>query len=381
METTATNHPERTSVAGKSPRRAGESVLASLDRSFRGFHEGLRGGVIFSLVPIVGCLDFLSGEQLSFSVFYLAPVALSARYQRGRVPYLCAGFAGIVWLAVEIYSHSVFSNPLIPYWNAASRTGFFVLLVAFMRVLSERDARLEMEVQRQTVTLREMISSRKTLEREMAQAVAQEHSQIARELHDGVGQYLAGLAFRARGLADGLKQDGSSLASRAEELVDKLAITNRMLRRLDHILTPSIAAEGGLSLALERLAADVRRFSGIECTLSLPDATFVIGEFQALSLFRIAQEAINNSVKHGGTGSVRVDLVVDDPGLRLTVADDGRGFTDPADLDSGEGLRIMRHRAELIGARLEIRSTGGSGCTVECVLPWRGASPVLHGGT
>jgi signal transduction histidine kinase len=286
-------------------------------------------------------------------------------------------FAGLAWLLVELLSQPGFSHPLIPLWNAAGRTVFFLLLVGYITEVYKRDAWLEAEVQRQTVVLREMISSRKTLEREMAQAVAHEHSQIARELHDGVGQYLAGLALRARGLADGLGQDASPHAARAEELVEKLATTNRMLRRLDHILSPSIAAEGGLAVALGRLVADVRQFSGVECTLDLPKESFVIGEFQALTLFRIAQEAISNSVKHSGTAAVEVRLAVDDIGLRVTVADDGPGSAVRGPVDSGEGLRIMMHRAELIGARLELGSDGRSGWTVECVLPWRGASPVL----
>jgi signal transduction histidine kinase len=105
--------------------------------------------------------------------------------------------------------------------------------------------------------------------------------------------------------------------------------------------------------------------------------SFVIGEFQALTLFRIAQEAISNSVKHSGPAAVTVRLAVDDTGLRLIVADDGPGSSTRGPVDSGEGLRIMLHRAELIGAQHKIWSEGGSGWTVECVLLWRGASPVL----
>jgi len=351
-------------------------MFMTLDNSFWSLPVGLRGGLIFALVLLVGNFDYLTGEELSFSVFYLVPIALATRYQQGKAPYFFAVFAGMVWLTVELLSHPGFSNPLIPFWNAVVRIVFFLLLVGFMNVLARRDARLESEVRRQTAALREMISSRRTLEREMAQAVAHEHSQIARELHDGVGQYLAGLAFQARALADELQRDGSPRSDRAGSLVEKLTVTNRMLRRLDHLLSPSIATEGGLAVALGRLVADVRQFSGVKCTLGLPEASFVIGEFQAMTLFRIAQEAINNSVKHAGTGAVRVDLVVDESGLRLVVADDGRGITGSGEQDSGEGLRIMRHRADLIGASLDIRSGGGSGCVVECVLPWRGASSV-----
>jgi signal transduction histidine kinase len=106
----------------------------------------------------------------------------------------------------------------------------------------------------------------------------------------------------------------------------------------------------------------------------------VIGEFQALTHFRIAQEAISNAVKHTGTGSVRVELSTHDTGLRLVVSDRGRGYDLVSSDDSGEGLRIMRHRAELIGARLKIRSAPGTGCAVVCELPWRGATPTTATG-
>lgn len=374
LETTASHVPVRSPASQKSSGRKFGGMLASLDRAIRDLPAGLRGGLLFALVPLVGNLDYVTGEELSFSVFYLVPIALAARYQRGRAPYFFAIFAGLVWLTVELLSHAPFSSPVIPLWNAAGRTVFFLLLVGFMNVLARRDSVLEAEVRRQTDALHMMISSRKTLEREMAQAVAREHSQIARELHDGVGQYLAGLAFQARSLSDELKRDESPRADRAGQLVEKLTITNRMLRRLDHILSPSISGEGGLAVALGRLVADVRQFSGVECTFTAAEASFVIGEFQALTLFRIAQEAINNSVKHSGTDSVRVGLAIHSSGLRLVVADKGRGFSVSALSKSGEGLRIMHHRAELIGAKLTLRSAPGSGCTVECVLPWRGAT-------
>lgn len=379
METTATNLPDsRTDEAAHRHARERGKLIHTIDRWGWSISSRVRMGLIVACILTVGNLDFTSGDEISFSIFYLIPISAAARFHAKSAAVRVAIFAGLVWLLVELLSHAEFSHALIPLWNAAGRTVFFLLLVGYISEVYRRDAWLEAEVQRQTALLRDMISSRRTLEREMAQAVAREHSQIARELHDGVGQYLAGLALRARGLADGLKQDGSPHAGRAEELVEKLAITNRMLRRLDHILSPSVAAEGGLAVALGRLAADVRQFSGVECNLALPKESFVIGEFQALTLFRIAQEAISNSVKHSGTGGVRVCLAVDDTGLRLIVADDGPGHSKRGTPESGEGLRIMRHRAELIGARLEIQPAAGSGWKVECLLPWRGASPVFQ---
>jgi signal transduction histidine kinase len=378
LETTATDFPESSTGPREVHDLKRESILTRIDRRFEAVPSRLRSGLIVAAILVVGNLDFFTGGEISFSIFYLIPISAAARFHERSTAVKTAIFAGLIWLLVELLAKPEFSHPLIPLWNAFGRTVFFLLLVGYIIEIYQRDAWLEAEVRMKTSALREMISGRKTLEREMAQATAREHSQIARELHDGVGQYLAGLALRARSLADGLKRDGSPHAARADELVEKLATTNRMLRRLDHILSPAIATEGGLAVALGRLAADVRQFSGVECKLSLPAVSFVIGEFQALTLFRIAQEAISNSIKHSGAGSICMDLVADGPGLRLTVADKGRGLMSRTVSEPGEGLRIMRHRAELIGAHLEIRSNAGLGCIVECTLPWRGASPVTN---
>jgi signal transduction histidine kinase len=380
LETTATEFPESSTESREAHGRRRESILTKIDRRFEAFPSRLRSGLIVVGTLVVGNLDFVTGGEISFSIFYLIPISAAARFHDRSTAVKTAIFAGLVWLLVELLAQPEFSHPLIPIWNAFGRTVFFLLLVGYITTVFQRDAWLKAEVTQKTAQLREMVSNQRILERRMAQAVAREQSEITRELHDGVGQYLAGLAFQARSLSDELQSAGSPQAERSVKLVQMLAETNRMLRRLDHILAPAIGGEGGLSVAFRRLVTDVRQFSGVECTLDLPAESIVIGEFQALTLFRIAQEAISNSVKHSGTGSVRLELSTHDTGLRLVVSDRGRGYDLVSSDDSGEGLRIMRHRAELIGARLKIRSAPGTGCAVVCELPWWGATPTTATG-
>ena len=347
-----------------------------LDRWARELSEGVRGGLIFGLVVLVGDLDLLTGGEVSFSIFYMLPVALSARYHRGRLPYVCAFFAGLIWLAVELLAQPGYSHGVIPAWNASVRIGVFLLTVEFVRLLTDRDERLETAVKRQTAALQQLISRRRILEREMAEATAREQARLAEELHDGVGQFLAGLSYQARTLMEDLQNEGSSHAGRASRLVEMLLLTARLLRRIDHLLVPPIAGQGGLNVALRRLAGDVEKFSGVQCSLEVPDEPIVIGAFQALTLFRIGQEALNNAIKHGDGKSVRLSLRHTDFGLSLKVTDEGRGIDPNGGPPTGSGLRIMRHRAELIGASLEVNSREGQGTTVECLLPWRGARQV-----
>ena len=379
METTATNLPDSLLEAGKSHRHRKRGLLASVERRIGAIPSRLRTGLIVGGILVVGNLDLITGGEISFSIFYLVPIAAAARFHDRSTAVKTAIFAGIIWLLVELLAQPEFSHPLIPLWNAFGRTVFFLLLVGYITGVYERDAELEAEVRRKTAALRHLVSSRRTLEREMAEATAREHARIAEELHDGVGQYLAGLSYQARALAEDLESDASARAAQATRLVEMLQVTNRLLRRIDHILVPPIAGQGGLIVAFRRLAADIEQFSGVKCIVELPLDPVVIGEFQALTFFRIGQEALSNAVKHGKGRSVRLVLSHGKSGLKLVVSDEGGGFRVSDDSTGGRGLRIMRHRAELIGATLDIRSSEGAGCTVECMLPWRGARAVETG--
>ena len=233
--TTATDFPESSAESRESRGRKGGSVLSAIDQRVEAIPSRIRAGLIVVIILFVGNLDFFTGGEISFSIFYLIPISAAARFHDRMTAVKTAIFAGLVWLLVELLAQPEFSHPLIPLWNAFGRTVFFLLLVGYIAEICQRDVLLKSEVAQKTAQLREMVSNQRVLERRMAQAVAREQSEITRELHDGVGQYLAGLAFQARSLSDELQSTGSPQAERSVKLVQMLAETNRMLRRLDHI--------------------------------------------------------------------------------------------------------------------------------------------------
>jgi two-component system CheB/CheR fusion protein len=125
----------------------------------------------------------------------------------------------------------------------------------------------------------------------------------------------------------------------------------------------------GLVSALERLAADTQQRSGIGCRCLCASGASVEDTATAAQLFRIAQEAVNNAVKHGQAKSIVMELKSGDGRIAIEVRDDGVGIRCDVTQTAGMGLRVMQHRADVIGATLRIRSAETGGTLVRCTLP------------
>jgi len=203
-------------------------------------------------------------------------------------------------------------------------------------------------------------------------AQEEERQRIARELHDEPLQLVVSLARSLERSGDG----GSLPADLASDLAEARDQTLDVAARLRDVvrgLRPPALAQLGLVAAVRGFLVGVGEFSGMRTYLR------VIGEearfppdFE-LGAFRIAQEAVNNSVRHSGADQLRVTLAFDAAELRLRIADNGRGF-DPGALTTQPranrlGMLGMRERANLLGGQLTVQSAAGRGTTVELVLP------------
>ena len=216
------------------------------------------------------------------------------------------------------------------------------------------------------------VAERRELERQVLEAQTREQARIARDLHDGVAQQLAGLqmlceTFR-RQVADG--GDASESAAAIDEAVKGAA---KDLRAVAHGLMPLDPRRGGLTAGLQRLAKSTGELTPADCRFESPEGLTVADPAVAHHLYRIAQEAVSNAVRHGGAQTVVLTLADDgtDKAL-LTVADDGRGFDPEAvevDPEGGMGLTAMRYRAKAIGGRLTFEPAEGGGTRLVCVFP------------
>jgi two-component system, LuxR family, sensor kinase FixL len=230
------------------------------------------------------------------------------------------------------------------------------------------------------------ISERRRLEQEVLRVSDDERRRIGQDLHDGLGQQLTGIGLIARNLARKLQHEKHPESLTAEEITRLIQEADEQARQLARGLVPVELGPDGLSAALERLAKNAGALFGIDCALEVrvEDDRVLRHSDAATHLYRIAQEAISNAVRHGEARHVSISLNATAERLRLWIHDDGIGI--PEDFASfpyanheGMGLHIMHYRARIIGGSLDVRPSPGGGTTVVFTSPPSSDSPVFRG--
>lgn len=251
--------------------------------------------------------------------------------------------------------------------------------------ISARDVTLrrqaEIAVERKTQELKEAntaleieMRNRQELERNILLAIEKELERVGLELHDELGQDLTGIALLTKTLSQKLAErnlDEAGLARRISELVNRTIGHTRMIA---HGLSPYIWGRDGLVDALRQLANDVNNLEAVKCDTRIPTAVTISDEVVALTLYRIAQEAVNNALKHSKAGKIRIALTRTRHGIELAVSDNGIGQPFAEDGSGNEHrLHSIRHRCRAIDATLSV-GNGRLGGTMLRVT-WRGVEP------
>jgi len=212
------------------------------------------------------------------------------------------------------------------------------------------------------------ITERKRLETEVLDISELEQRRIGQDLHDGLCQQLAGIEWMSQVLEQNLSKKSKVEAAQAAKIAEHVRTTIGETRMLARGLSPVEVEAKGLMAALEELASNTEKMFRISCRFECPAPVLVRNHAAATHLYRIAQEAINNAIKHGKAKRVVVRLSALREQARLTVTDDGIGFLHKPEQKGGMGLRIMKYRACMIGAELEIRRANGKGALVICTF-------------
>lgn len=212
------------------------------------------------------------------------------------------------------------------------------------------------------------ITERKRLEKEILEISDLEQRRIGQGLHDGLCQHLAGIELMSEVLARNLKKQAIPAATQATKITEHLREAIAETRRLARGLSPVSLETNGLMSALQELVAAVEKLFSIECRFQCGEPVLVQDNSAATHVYRIAQEAINNAIRHGKAKSVIVTLTRQQDEARLIVTDNGVGLPKKLKNDAGMGLQIMKYRAGMIGATLEIKSPSGQGTTVTCMF-------------
>jgi signal transduction histidine kinase len=221
-------------------------------------------------------------------------------------------------------------------------------------------------------TLREKEAARLMLLETLVTAQEQERARLARELHDGFGQSLTSLLVQLKRVQT--RADQGPIRERIAGLCQEVSSTIEEIGQISHRLRPAALEELGLQVALQTLAEEITGNAGLQLAFQSNLSTRHRSEQVEIALYRIAQEALTNVVRHAEAQEVDLELVEMPYALCLRIEDDGRGF-DPDEVSERGGadrlgLIGMQERAEMLGGSLVAYSEPGEGTSIEIRVPW-----------
>ncbi len=220
------------------------------------------------------------------------------------------------------------------------------------------------------------ITERKRLEKATLEISEREQRRIGHDLHDGLCQHLAGIELMSQVLEQNIGRRSKSDAARVGDIAKNVRDAISHTRSLARGLSPVTLESEGLMSALTEFAANTVKFFKVECVFHCDPPVLVRDHATATNLFRIAQEAASNAIKHGRARRVSIGLESHRGRIILRISDNGTGLSKnfSSQKQKGMGLRIMQSRAAMIGAVFSIERNAAGGVTVICSAPARAAA-------
>ncbi len=238
------------------------------------------------------------------------------------------------------------------------------------------------------------ITVRKQLQAHILEIASDEQARIGQELHDGTQQELTGLSLYAGAIKDFLHKatrqsnqgtelwtlldvDYLQIKQTLSKLTDGLIQASQHIHKLSHGIMPVQIDAEGLHSALAELASSTNVNQKIKCRFESSGGRTITNNVVATQLYRIAQESLTNSLKHGKASDIRISHIQNSKQIVLEICDDGVGFepstsSNAQRADGGLGLRIMQYRAGILGGELQVSRNAKNGTTVRCTLPTLG---------
>jgi signal transduction histidine kinase len=324
-----------------------------------------RGALVFvclALTGLVGYADYLTGYERSLLLFYLLPISMAAWFDGFVFSFVIAVVCILIWVLSDLAS----GISAVRFWNIGMAFVSFALFAGVLSKLAMLVRELDRRVDERTAALEREMAERRRLDQEIARVADRERHRLGQDLHDRLGQHLTGTALTAQALKEKLVARSAPEVSEAEKLVryveEGIDVTRKLARGF---FSPELDAEG-LIVALQHLAENVRERFQIRCVIDGDESICIQDRTVANQLYRIAQETVTNSVKHGAAKQIDIRLARNGSELCLTIVDDGVGFPARLPQSEGLGLRLMRHSAALSGATFDVRRNGEHGTITTC---------------
>jgi signal transduction histidine kinase len=323
---------------------------------------GILGG--FGLLALVGYVDYITGYALSMLVFYFLPILFGLRYAGTGFAFLLAVLAALTWILSDVAAGHHYEDYLTPIWNTGIRLSIFLLVV----ILFSNRNHLKQLVDQQTEKLRQGIRERTRLEKELLEIAESEQRRIGHDLHDSLGQHLTATALAGKILAKRLANKTAVEPATADRVVVMIEEAIDLTRNLARTLHPIELGADGLAVALQNLATNLSKAFNISCRFQNSGNVVLPDPKAGIHLYRIAQEAASNAIRHGHARNIAISLDATSKSLMLSITDDGTGLPENGRTKKGMGLQIMNYRAGMIGATFDIQNLPAGGTRAVCVL-------------
>ncbi len=323
--------------------------------------------VCIGLVGVVGCVDYITGYEAIFFTFYLIPVILAVWCIDVFWGVLISVLGVFVWRVSNLEEGAHDSSSFITLWNAAVIFVLYLVVVGLLKFYKELDER----VRQRTAALTREMQERRRLEKELLETAEREQRRIGQDLHDSLCQHLTATALAGQLLGQklaGKSPPDSAAANHIVELVEEAIDLTRSLARSLHPV--EMHGEGILD-GFRGLAANAAERFKIVCQFKCrPEpAPLNLDAAANIHLYRIAQEAMTNAIKHGKATQIAIGLEIENGTGILAITDNGTGISQNWREGQGMGLRIMAYRAGMMGGSFDIGRLPGCGTRVTCKFP------------
>lgn len=213
------------------------------------------------------------------------------------------------------------------------------------------------------------LTDRRQREAQILEISEREQQRIGQDLHDELCQYLTAIKFKSGLLKRKLERRSPKDALQVNAIESMLNVATDRAHRLARGLHPVQLEAGSLATALKELAVNLAAVYHRTCVCEIRKPVLIYDNAAAVHLYRIAQEAITNALKHGKARKISVGLAAKHDHIILSVEDNGIGFPQKLPVKNGMGLQIMNYRARMIGATLSLARRNRGGTVITCTLP------------
>jgi signal transduction histidine kinase len=318
-----------------------------------------------ALLGVVGTIDWWTGPELDFSLFYMIPVCFVTWYGGQRFGYLTSMVSATVWLLVDRLTGAGASSRLVVDWNFATRLAFFAGSVLLLKGWKNVARTLSNLVEQRTLELRKLAA-------QLSAAEDAERRKLAYEVHDALSQSLSLIRMNL----DAMQVELADNVQGVRRLVDSSVMVDEAIKQAKTLmfdLHPAMLDDLGLVPTLEWFSRDFAQRTGVEIVVSEYGKRLSVQTPVRNYLFRAAKELVTNAVRHGHAKEIVIVTHWEASGIRLVVDDDGSGFDNsvPRSPGAGTGLGLagIDERVQSMGGRLTVESRANQGSRVVIELP------------